>query len=314
MYAGVQILSTVCAGLDSLAEELRKSLSCAANDGLWRTDGVAWEDYDLAFGPAGVILALGTDRGCPPEYVRPAARHLALLCQRDDLDGLRIGRYHGDERRAWDYGRINTGLAHGITGVAAALCAASETSAALREELSAPLQRLCRWLVAASYIDPRGLRAWDPAHCGQRQDASVARRRQAWCYGTPGVAWTLWEAARVLQEPPLQDFAEDAMRSFCSAFDESFYIDPDPIHDALPICHGAAGTLAIADAFLLHAGLLEASTVCNRLEAYLLAHIDDIRSLAQKNMTLLTGASGALAVLLTRYGARRDWMSQIALR
>jgi hypothetical protein len=124
----------------------------------------------------------------------------------------------------------------------------------------------------------------------------------------------LWEAARVLRDPTLQDFAENAMRSFCATFDETFYIGDGPVRDALGICHGVAGTFAIADAFGLYAGLAEAVSLRDRLEGYLLDRINKIRWLAHEDMTLMNGASGILAVLLTRHGGQREWLSQIALR
>jgi hypothetical protein len=50
-----------------------------------------------------------------------------------------------------------------------------------------------------------------------------------------------------------------------------------------------------------------------RLEAYLLARADEIGQLAHENMTLRTGASGILAVLLVRCGGQRNWLPHIAL-
>jgi hypothetical protein len=311
---GAQVASSFCPRLIPLARQLRDALANMVTDGRWRTEAVAWEDYDLVSGLAGIILAMATDRDCPLQFVLPAARRLALLCDSDDLERLRVGVYRDDELRGWNFGRINTGLAHGVTAVAAALRAAAETADDVKQDLSPPLQRVCRWLVAGSYVDDRGLRTWHYAGLEGRTPPSGVSSRQAWCYGTPGVAWTLWEAARVLSDSTLQSFAEDAMRSFCTAFDEKLYIDDGPTDDALGICHGAAGMLAIANAFELHAGLIEAAALGDRLEGYLLDRIGEIQRLAHENMSLITGASGILAVLLTRHDGEREWLSQIALR
>jgi hypothetical protein len=315
LFVGVHSASTFCPRLIPLAGQLRDTLAAWATSGLWRTEEIEWQDYDLISGPSGMILALTADPTCIPECILPAARHLALLCDRDDMDRLRIHAYSGDEQRGWNCGRINTGLAHGVGGVVAALRSACETDESIYEELRTPLRRACRWFVRESYVDDRGLRTWHPAALEGAPRPSGASRRQAWCYGTPGLAWTLWEAGRVLDDVSLRAFAEEAMRSFCAAFDEQLYIDDGPADDALGICHGAAGTLAIADAFALHCGHLEAKTLAEQLEAYLLRRLDDIRQLANENMTLLSGASGILAVLLIRCGvSQRDWLSQIALR
>ena len=70
------------------------------------------------------------------------------------------------------------------------------------------------------------------------------QRRQAWCYGSPGIAWALWESGRVLGRKDLEAFALDSMASFCAAFDPDFHLDAEPVA-RLGFCHGAAGTLAV---------------------------------------------------------------------
>ncbi len=313
LFVGTQLASSFCPRLTSLASQLRDTLANGATDGK-RTDRVDWRDYDLIFGPSGTILALITDPDCRPELVLPAARHLALLCDQENLERLRVHSYLEDEHRSWNYGRINTGLAHGVGGVISALRAACETDSSVYEELQAPLRRACKWLVGESYIDDRGIQTWSTAGLEGAPRPSGASRRQAWCYGTPGLAWTLWEAGRVLDDITLRGFAEEAMRSFCVVFDEQIYIDDGPPNEALSICHGVAGTLAIADAFALHTGHAEARKLAEQLESYLLVRTDEIRQLAYENMTLLSGASGVLSMLLVRYGGERNWLYQLGLR
>jgi hypothetical protein len=124
----------------------------------------------------------------------------------------------------------------------------------------------------------------------------------------------LWQAGSLLDDADLSVFATEAMESFCAAFDEGFYIENGPPEDALSVCHGAAGMLAIADAFAVHASHVAASSLAEQLQAYLLAHLEEVRELADTNMSLLTGTSGILAVLFVRCGSERGWLSQIALR
>jgi hypothetical protein len=171
-------------------------------------------------------------------------------------------------------------------------------------------------LVGQSYVDDRRLVTWTPAARGGAPPQG-ASRRQAWCYGTPGTAWTLWEAGRVLADHDLQLFAVGAMRSFCRAFEVGFYLydsDGGSPGETLAICHGAAGTLAIADAFARHAGMPEAARLADSLEAYLLARLDEVRGLAAVSMGLQAGAGGVLATLVTRQGGDRRWLGLAALR
>jgi hypothetical protein len=241
-------------------------------------------------------------------------RQLAELCDRPDLGALRVGAYEQDDLRYWNYGRINTGLAHGVGGVVAALRIARECDPTARVAVDRPLRLACEWLANEAYVDARGVTTWAPAGREGRSSAPGFDRRQAWCYGTPGLAWTLWDAGRVLADDALCQMADCSMCSFCSNFDENLYIDDGPPEESLAICHGAAGTLAIANAFALHAGNRAARNLAQRLEAYLLSRASDVVGLARENTTLLTGASGVVLALLVNRGAPRDWLRHIALR
>jgi lantibiotic biosynthesis protein len=294
-----------------LAMAVSDSIANLSSARCWRTSKVAWEDYDLICGPAGIVLALVAGHASIDQSL-PPARHLVQLCDRE-LTGFRLGDDRGDERRFWNLGRVNTGLAHGVTGVAAALRAMVDASAGA-EEFAQPLRRVCAWLMCESYLDGRRVRTWPPAGLDGRRPPQGLSRRQAWCYGTPGVAWTLWDAGRALNDRELQAFALDAMRSFCTAFEERWYLDDGPVDATVGICHGAAGTLAVADAFARHASLPAAAVLRDHLATYLLDRLEDVHKLARENMSLLSGAAGVLAVLLTVSGGARGWLTQIALR
>jgi hypothetical protein len=292
---------------DGLIEQTRRLLAGVE----WCTSGVAWVDYDLFRGPAGLVLA-GASKTGPTEPFVPAVRHLARLCDDPGLEGLRAGTEISPPS-AFNIGRINTGMGHGVTGVASALRHAVETFEDGSDYCPA-LRRACAWLVEEAYLADRDFITWPPVGRDGAKASGVFDRRQAWCYGTPGVAWTLWDAGRVLRDPSLQVLGEEAMRSFCRVFDHDFHF---PIHDVsekLAICHGAAGTLAVADAFARHAALPEAAKLRERLEQYLLDRIDQIADIAKTDMTILGGAGGIVSVMLTVHGGARSWLCQIALR
>lgn len=299
----------LCAVVDSLGD----ALATYAARGAWRDDAVAWHDYDLVSGPAGVVLASTIEApgdGCGAAMA--AARHLAALCRSEGLEHLRVASYRDDEQRSWNHGRINTGLAHGVGGVVAGLTAAVRAHDV--PELRDALRRASRWLARESYVDGHGLVTWPPAALEGAAPPTVPSRRQAWCYGTPGLAWVLWDGGQVLGDADLVALAEQAMRSYCAAFEPSRYLDPAPLGDALGVCHGAAGILAVADAFAVHAGLPAAAALAHALEHHLLERMDQVRRLSAMDMTLLTGASGIGAVLLTRRGGSRAWLGALALR
>lgn len=313
IFAGAHAARSLDPRLPRLGERLRASLTAWSAAGDWRTEMVGWHDYDLITGPAGVVLALATDPACPTQSVLPAARHLASLADASDLRRLRVGAHKDDELRGWNFRRINTGLGHGIPGVAAALCAACDIAGS-STGLLLPLGRVARWLETESFVDARGVRTWAFGSLDGRRPPAGASHRQAWCYGTPGVSWPLWEAGRLLGDAAVQGFAVDAMRSLCAVWDDAFYIDRGELTDALAVCHGVAGTLAVADAFARHAGVAEAASLRDHLTGYLLDRLEQVAAFAAVDLSLLSGAGGVLAVLLTVMGGRRDWLAQLALR
>jgi len=313
---GLQVAADLEPALEQRATRMRAMLASAAGRGAWQDTGAAWEDYDLVLGPSGVVLVLGMAAAGPAEDVLPTARHLARLCDRDDLRRLQTANSRGGDLSAWNIGRVNTGLAHGVAGVIAALSSAAELTGG-PEELTVPLRRACRWLADESYVDGGGLVTWLPAGPRGKPPPPHSAHRQAWCYGTPGNAWVLWEAGRVLDDEELRQFAADAMRSFCTVFDEGLHLyaaDDGPPGETLAICHGAAGTLAVADAFAHHAALDEASALASGLEDYLFARLDDAAAIGVSSFGLQSGATGVPAVLLTRTGGDRRWLPLLGLR
>lgn len=277
----------------------------------WRTSSVAWADYDLFRGPAGLVLAGVTSGDATAPFV-PAARYLAYQCDDPDLEGLRAGtEIH--PHSAFNIGRINTGMGHGVTGVASALRHAAETF----EDGSTyrpALRRACAWLVEQAYLADDDFVTWPMVGRDGARPTGFADRRQAWCYGTPGVAWTLWDAGRVLEDSSLQVLGEEAMRSFCHVFDANYHLDKHDISEELGICHGVAGLLAVADAFARHTGMTDATSLRDYLDHYLLDRVDQIAEIASTDMTMLSGAGGIVSVMLSVHGGTRNWLNQLALR
>ena len=328
--------------LRGLAARQRAALLDWIRTSPWRANRVGWSDYDLMTGPAGVLLGLASlppadlsglaapgpvdlpgpppadpadpsgspgPSGLPeppglgePAGIRSLARHLGALV--GVADRLRVRRHAGDGRAA-QLGHVDYGLAHGLAGVVAALTAAGRL---LPGEPPAPLRHAAHRLSEASYVDSRRVLTWPPSTAGRPEPA----RRQAWCYGTPGVAWAIWDAGQLLGDPELTGVGAAAMASLCAAWDDDRYLYGDQPADRLGICHGLAGVLAIADAFARHAGHEPAA----RLRAHLLGRTDagSIVDLGRADLTMLTGAAGVLAVLATVDGGQRGWLPLLGLR
>jgi lantibiotic biosynthesis protein len=309
--AGVRALIAIDNDFSPVADELIDQTRRLLAGAQWRTSAVAWVDYDLFRGPSGLVLAGASSTG-PTEPFVPAARHLARLCDEPGLGRLRAGT-EITAPSAFNIGRINTGMGHGVAGVASALRHAVETFEDGSDYRPA-LRRACNWLVEEAYLADGDFITWPPVGREGAKASGAANRRQAWCYGTPGVAWTLWDAGRLLGDASLQVLGEEAMRSFCRVFHADFHYHIYDVSEELAICHGAAGTLAVADAFARHAALREAKELRDELDDHLLNRLGQIADIGRTDMTMLSGASGILSVMLSVHGGTRSWLCQIALR
>jgi hypothetical protein len=214
----------------------------------------------------------------------------------------------GDEAmaREFPYGNLNCGLAHGIPGpltlMALALCEGVE----VRGQADA-VRRTCDWLVAHRADDEWGV-SWPTAvplgpAGGREPDPPILRpSRSAWCYGSPGVARSLWLAGEALSEPALRSLAVEAM--------EAVYRRPMGARniDSPTFCHGVAGLLQITLRFAHDTGLAVFADATRTLVEQLLAAYRPDRPLGYYSLEpgdnpvdrpgVLDGASGVAMVLL----------------
>jgi lantibiotic modifying enzyme len=133
------------------------------------------------------------------------------------------------KRSSWPDGHYNLGIAHGIPG-AIALLAETHAAGLLKERIAALLRGAIGWLLRQKRSD--GDSSFASALADERPAQTA---RSAWCYGDPGIAVTLFAAARALKDSNVEAEAiaigeRAAQRPFQSA---------GVIDSAL--CHGSAG-------------------------------------------------------------------------
>jgi lantibiotic biosynthesis protein len=313
MAAGLHQVLPLEPKLAGLAGTTRSRLAGWAQTRPWQTEQLDWPDYDLVSGPAGILLSLLTsDPAAADESVQAVAtiigEHLIGLCA-DSMSRFRIGVPHPGESRSANLGRLNTGMAHGIAGVVAALAEHYRWKPSIEAEHA--LRTATSWLIEHHGRDDQGIIGWHSFH---RPATPLHDPPQAWCYGTPGIAWTLWHAGWLLGEVDLCDFATAAMDSLAGRWDCQRHLSRREDGQDLAVCHGAAGVLLVADSFARHAGLDSATGLRAELTDYLHSQASRISELAEADVTLLSGAAGVLAALATAAGGSRSWLPLIGLR
>lgn len=289
------------------------------NDYKWPDKAFDWPDYDLISGPSGILLALTQDQDIPVKDIKILAMHLSRLLKSPDLLAFRISGCEHDPERHWNFNAINLGLAHGIVGPMAALTHFIrryqhyvDFDSALRNEVDSSLKIACQWLARQLFVDRLGITTCAPK-AGVIPNSLYASRREAWCYGAPGISWVLWDVGNVLSDRALSQKGLEIFLSYLRAFNPDFHLDDDPL-EKFAICHGAAGTMLVADAFAHHAHCKHSEKYARRIENLLLKNLTSIKQMANDNTSLLSGGIGILAALLVRAGGGRSWLPALALR
>jgi hypothetical protein len=207
--------------------------------------GVAVGQFDVISGWTGLAAYL---LGREPGRERDAALHAVLRRLVDltqEVDGLPAWHTPGplivDEAmaRRCPGGVLNCGMAHGIAGPLALLSTAHGAGVGVGVSgLVAAVRRAADWLAGQRVEDAWGVSF--PAVVPLGEDAAaVSPARNAWCYGSPGVARALWLAGAALPDPELRGLSVRAMEAVMRRPAAARQIDSPGF------CHGVAGLLQI---------------------------------------------------------------------
>jgi hypothetical protein len=299
--------------LDDLV--LRHAIIFAANVQRLKS-GMGANQLDLVSGLAGIAVYL---IGRPDDLKSQAATQDVL----SSLVGLILAdedppRWHTPAdlivesmRSHYPYGHLNCGLAHGIPGPLAVLALAKMANIEV-EGIVDSIHRVARWLLAHRRDDQWGLN-WPTAVSlnppssdvskgtvdGRR--VSVTPSHSGWCYGSPGIARSLWLAGMAVDEDQYRTIAIQAMQSV-------YRRPPAGRRLSSPtFCHGLAGLLHISLRFSHEVDGLFANQV-NRLSAQIASSFVPSSRLGFATLEadgqwiecpgILEGASGVALVLL----------------
>ena len=212
---------------------------------------VANSDFELIGGAAGILGVL-TSLPDPLEItlstIRTLLDYLLWLTEPGQLAGqerwfcpadLLIGE---QQRQTFPQGQFNCGLSHGIPGPLAAL-ALTEHAGYEVPGLHAALAFVSDWLLERQISDTWGVN-WPAAipfevATSPAQWPTLPGARTAWCYGTPGVARSLFLAGKALADDHLCQVALDALLAALRRPVSARSIDSPTL------CHGVAGLLQI---------------------------------------------------------------------
>jgi hypothetical protein len=196
-------------------------------------------------------------------------------------------------------GVVNLGLAHGVPGPLALLSLARIQGIDVAGQAEA-IRRTADLLCSTQVADEWGPNFPAAVAAGGRGKAPASRA--AWCYGTPGVARSLWLSADATGCERYREVAVEAM--------EAVFRRPVDVRriDSPTLCHGVAGLLQVTLRLARASGLAVFHAAAATLLAQLLAEFEPASLVGFPNREpsgnrveqpgFLDGAAGVALVLL----------------
>ena len=295
--------------LSTIEEVLFPQAIAEANQLTKKTEGIPVRAFDVVSGLSGVgaYLLCRKDNEEAVECLEAILRSLVILIREDAA----LPRWHTPAEMVADEsmllmfpdGNLNCGLAHGLPGPLA-LMSLSHLYGVAVEGMPEAMEKAANWLTENSIEDEWGI-TWPSAvslKTGSESDVSLLPTRTAWCYGSPGVARSLWLAGKALNKTEYCDVSVEAMRAVLSKPVQERGIDSPTF------CHGVAGLLQITLRFYHSTGISFFREAAGNLVQQLiyLYEVDslmgyrDIETARSKidNPNLLNGSPGVILVLL----------------
>jgi lantibiotic modifying enzyme len=198
---------------------------------------------------------------------------------------------------------VNLGVAHGIPGILLILCKSYESGLYVQDQLET-IKYLSEFISKNCVKDSHDIFWEAQIISGMDQDKTVPSR-DAWCYGTPGVAYSLLIAAKILNNDEMRNLAIDSMKLSLKKLRE--VISPT-------FCHGLSGLCCLARKFYEYTNDIFFYEMYMKLLDHILelysdqypfgfqdTEIEKGQIVDKDEIGLLTGTSGVILTILSCY-------------
>lgn len=295
--------------IDPLRASLEKSEACSSRL------------YDVIQGLCGVGRYI-VENVTQPLFYESAVeitKALVHLCQPLKIEGHLVPGWYlspNDPLNARNKrnlkGGFNLGLAHGMPGILALFAIAMMRGVVVEGQKEAMTQMIL-WLRKKNYRENGIIRwpyliSWEKEILGEPLEETC---KDAWCYGVPGIARTLFLAGKALQDRELKLFAVEAFRGVFSQRRGAWQL-PGPM-----LCHGIAGLLMITLEMAQEDGCKDLFPRVDQLQKILLSDYDpnalfgfkdkDHNNIEKDNPGFLEGSTGILLTLLSIPDYNTKW-------
>ena len=312
-------LSTVCmsnkgTNYQSLIKTLNKIIAdktIKKLNRLNRIDDIKEEHYDVMYGLSGVAnyLMLFKDDSQILETLTMILTYMINICKYKVVDNKKVPRFMISKTNSYfvenndNHHYINLGLSHGIPGILMVLIKAYSLGIILDGQLSTI--NMLKNLILNHCINTGYRKIWSSEismidYINERSELKYSR--DAWCYGTPGIAYVLLVTAEVLKDDNLKNFAIESMKD---ALKYKLGINSPTF------CHGYAGLLYLSHKFYEHTKIKYFKTVCENIQKKIITFYNKNNPFGFKNIEfcmdkpkaiddpgLLNGTSGILLSMM----------------
>jgi lantibiotic modifying enzyme len=208
--------------------------------------GVALNNYDVINGTAGIVgylLSLKEEDGFIEEALSLLLQDLIWLADEDEESKpkrwfIQPAQVNKASRRHFPDGYFNLGLAHGLPGPLAALALAHSAGYRL-PGMQEAITTFATWIIEQSVRDTWSIN-WPDVIVPGGSPSQPMRPLAGWCYGTPGVARSLWLAGTALANDSWRDLAIEGIEAGLARALASQKASSSTI------CHGLSGLLLIS--------------------------------------------------------------------
>ncbi len=262
---------------------------------------------------------------CFRELVENIAKVLVEMCKPIDIHGHKVPGWYisaDDPLNALSksknvQGNFNLGLAHGITGILAFLSIATLRGIMI-EGQKKTINLIVKWIRSKSFLLNSAIR-WPYCISFEEEIQNIKKQKveakDAWCYGVPGIARTLFLAGKALCDEDLKKFAIKTFRGiFLRSKQEWNLLGPG-------LCHGVAGLLLITKEMSKEKECADLISDVEKLHKYLLSFYDPKRFFGFKaieqiepgkyveidKIGFLEGSAGILLTLLSISEHNSEW-------
>lgn len=221
-------------------------------------EGPSLHEFDVIQGMSGIgrYVLCFIEQQPMRQALEQILSYMVKLCEDRSYKGLDVpgwlvsyDRYYGHDREDYPNGHFNCGMSHGIPGVLALMAIALMKGVEVAGQREA-MDKIAAWLMKWKEHDAYGP-LW-PARVSweenQKGTLTYVVPREAWCYGSPGVARALWLSGTALHNHQWKELALETYRGTAMRPEEKWHIESDTF------CHGRAGLLQMVQRMYAESG------------------------------------------------------------